>query len=172
MVAQRMQTIKLTLEYDGSSYHGFQRQKNALTIQQCLEKALAVFFQEKITVVSCGRTDSGVHARGHVVSFSVARRRDLAVWAERRRPVVEEEEPPDAAGNAVADDGLGRINDVAPRDSHGGAGSSRQKRPGRKVLRFFSAPEFSGGVSTRTGVATFTRVKPHRTDVASARVAQ
>jgi tRNA pseudouridine38-40 synthase len=64
-----MRNIKLTLEYEGSAFHGFQTQKNAKTIQEVLEKALSRLLREKIKVVSCSRTDSGVHAEMHVINF-------------------------------------------------------------------------------------------------------
>ena len=57
------------LSYDGTAYHGFQFQKNALTIQDILEKNLEKLYRERIRVVPAGRTDSGVHARGQVVNF-------------------------------------------------------------------------------------------------------
>ena len=59
----------LTLAYDGTAYHGFQFQKNALTVQELLEKSLAKIYREKIKVEAAGRTDSGVHARGQAVNF-------------------------------------------------------------------------------------------------------
>lgn len=69
-----MRNIKLVLEYDGTNYAGWQRQKNALTIQQVLEEALYKLTGEKITVIGAGRTDSGVHARGQVANFLTASR--------------------------------------------------------------------------------------------------
>ncbi len=67
-----MRNIRLLLEYDGSAYHGWQRQKNALTIQEVLETALARLTGEAIKVHGSGRTDSGVHARGQVANFHTA----------------------------------------------------------------------------------------------------
>jgi len=69
-----MRNIKLVLEYDGTNYAGWQRQKNALTVQQVVEEALYKLTGEKITVVGAGRTDSGVHARGQVANFFTASR--------------------------------------------------------------------------------------------------
>jgi len=65
-----MKTYKIIVEYDGTDYYGFQRQKKHPSIQSELEKALSFVLNEPIRIVSSGRTDSGVHARGHVVSFS------------------------------------------------------------------------------------------------------
>lgn len=64
-----MRNIKLILQFDGGAYHGWQRQKNALTVQEIMEKALGKITGEKISVSGCGRTDAGVHARGFVCNF-------------------------------------------------------------------------------------------------------
>jgi tRNA pseudouridine38-40 synthase len=61
--------IALTVEYDGTSYHGFQLQCNQPTIQGELEDALWKLTQERIRVVGASRTDAGVHAKGQMVSF-------------------------------------------------------------------------------------------------------
>ena len=65
-----MRTLKLTVAYDGSGYHGFQRQPHDLTVQQVLEEALSRITGEDVTVAGSGRTDSGVHGKGQVVSFT------------------------------------------------------------------------------------------------------
>lgn len=59
----------MILEYDGTSYHGWQRQENSLSIQQVVEEALERLTGKKIGVVAAGRTDTGVHARQQVVHF-------------------------------------------------------------------------------------------------------
>ena len=59
----------LTLSYDGSDFYGFQRQKDLITIQGELEKALHTILQEDITICASGRTDAGVHALGQVAHF-------------------------------------------------------------------------------------------------------
>jgi tRNA pseudouridine38-40 synthase len=64
-----MRNIKLTLEYDGAKFFGFQIQKNHRTVQSELELALKKLFGKKIKVISSGRTDSGVHADAQVVHF-------------------------------------------------------------------------------------------------------
>ena len=61
--------LKLTVAYDGSAYHGFQRQANAVTVQQVLEETLSVLCGESIVVAGAARTDAGVHAYGQVVSL-------------------------------------------------------------------------------------------------------
>ncbi len=64
-----MRNIRLLLEYDGAGYHGWQRQKNALTIQEVVETALAKLTGEAVKLLGSGRTDAGVHARGQVANF-------------------------------------------------------------------------------------------------------
>jgi len=62
--------IRLTLEYDGTRYHGWQRQKNALSIQEVIETALARITGETVRLLGSGRTDAGVHALGQVANFT------------------------------------------------------------------------------------------------------
>ena len=66
--------IALKIAYDGTNYHGFQRQlpitKSTLAIQNVLEDKLQKIFNDKIELAAAGRTDAGVHALGQVVSFS------------------------------------------------------------------------------------------------------
>ncbi|MFD3155650.1 tRNA pseudouridine(38-40) synthase TruA [Haloimpatiens sp. FM7330] len=64
-----MKNIRLTIEYDGTRYCGWQKQKNDLTIQQTLENAINKITKEENDVVGCSRTDSGVHAKGFVANF-------------------------------------------------------------------------------------------------------
>ena len=65
-----MRNFKLTIEYDGSGFCGWQAQKNGeRTVQAELEKACAIIFKQPVKVIASGRTDSGVHAAGQVISF-------------------------------------------------------------------------------------------------------
>lgn len=64
-----MATYKVTLEYDGSAYAGWQRQPGQPTIQEAIETALRSIAQTDISAIAAGRTDAGVHALGQVVSF-------------------------------------------------------------------------------------------------------
>ena len=66
--------LKLTVAYDGSGYHGFQRQANALTVQQVLEETLTALMGEPIIIAGAARTDAGVHAYGQTVSFRTTSR--------------------------------------------------------------------------------------------------
>lgn len=64
-----MRNIKLTIEYDGTNYHGWQIQKNANTVQETIEKAISKLLDNKIGLVGCSRTDVGVHAYSQVAHF-------------------------------------------------------------------------------------------------------
>ncbi len=65
-----MKNIKLTIQYNGTNYHGWQIQKNAVTVQETLEHALGKLFKSNPPcVVGCGRTDTGVHARNYTCNF-------------------------------------------------------------------------------------------------------
>lgn len=64
--------IKLTLRYDGTGFHGFQRQAGHRTVQEEMEKAIWRVTGEKVAVVGAGRTDAGVHALGQVANFRTA----------------------------------------------------------------------------------------------------
>lgn len=64
-----MRNIRLVVEYDGTSLHGWQRQANGATVQAHLESALAELLQHEVKVTGASRTDAGVHARGQVASF-------------------------------------------------------------------------------------------------------
>ncbi len=61
--------IKLTLSYDGTNYHGFQRQKNALAIQEVIESCLSKIYNEEIRITASSRTDAGVHARWQTINY-------------------------------------------------------------------------------------------------------
>jgi tRNA pseudouridine38-40 synthase len=72
--------IALGIEYDGTSYSGWQRQKNGIGVQQRLEEALSVVADESIDVHCAGRTDTGVHASGQVVHFDTVADRSDRGW--------------------------------------------------------------------------------------------
>ena len=61
--------IKLVISYDGTNYHGWQKQKNGISIQEALEKAIELATGEACQTTASGRTDAGVHASGQVVHF-------------------------------------------------------------------------------------------------------
>src|SRR5690606_2451635 len=68
-----MPRFKLTLEYDGTSFFGWQRQADRISVQQALEEAIARFYGEAVGTQAAGRTDSGVHALGQVAHFDLSK---------------------------------------------------------------------------------------------------
>lgn len=68
---------KLILEYDGTSFCGWQRQKDGISVQQVLEEALSIFLRTPTLVCGSGRTDTGVHALGQVAHFDCTPPQDV-----------------------------------------------------------------------------------------------
>ena len=64
-----MRNLKITLQYNGKDYCGWQKQPNALGIQGTVEKAIYEITKEEVKVTASGRTDAGVHALGQVANF-------------------------------------------------------------------------------------------------------
>lgn len=73
-----MQRWKITIEYDGTKFCGWQRQPDVVCVQQVIEEAIEEFSQEKIEIYGSGRTDTGVHATGQVAHFDLER--DIEDW--------------------------------------------------------------------------------------------
>lgn len=71
-----MPRYRLILEYDGTPFAGWQRQADILSVQQVVEEAIEKMSGETVAVQAAGRTDSGVHALGQVVSFDLSREWD------------------------------------------------------------------------------------------------
>ena len=64
-----MRNIKLTIEYDGKNFGGWQRQPNKLNIQGEIEEVIKIITKEEVVLYASGRTDAGVHAFGQVANF-------------------------------------------------------------------------------------------------------
>jgi tRNA pseudouridine38-40 synthase len=74
-----MPRYKLTLEYDGSPFCGWQRQTNGRSVQQVIEDAVLRFCGEAVEVTGAGRTDAGVHATGQAAHLDLERRVEVEV---------------------------------------------------------------------------------------------
>jgi tRNA pseudouridine38-40 synthase len=70
----------IELSYDGTNYHGWQIQQNALTVQQVLNEKLSVVLRQPIETTGCGRTDTGVHAKEFFAHFDMKRYMDHRLW--------------------------------------------------------------------------------------------
>ena len=66
-----MRNIRLTIEYDGKDFNGWQKQPNKLNIQGEIEKAIFNIMHENVDLIGSGRTDAGVHSLGQVANFKV-----------------------------------------------------------------------------------------------------
>lgn len=75
-----MRRYAAILEYDGTQFHGWQRQPHASSVQAAVENALTRVANEEVQVVCAGRTDTGVHAAGQVVHFDSEAKRTLRQW--------------------------------------------------------------------------------------------
>ena len=85
--------IALGLEYDGSRFHGFERQPDRRTVQGEVERALGRVAASPVRVMCGGRTDAGVHATGQVVHFDTGAHRPAQAWVRGTNTWL----PPDVA---------------------------------------------------------------------------
>ncbi|MBR3059643.1 MAG: tRNA pseudouridine(38-40) synthase TruA [Oscillospiraceae bacterium] len=94
-----MRQLALRLSYDGSAYHGWQRQKGLPTVQETLEEALTKLCKAETRALGCGRTDAGVHARKYCAGF----RTECGVPADRLPLALNALLPPDIAVQAACE---------------------------------------------------------------------
>lgn len=83
--------LKLTLEYDGAGFVGWQAQPNGRSVQAVLEGAIAKLCGEPVRITGAGRTDAGVHARGQVASLESPRDLPLKAWTAGLNALLPEE---------------------------------------------------------------------------------
>jgi tRNA pseudouridine38-40 synthase len=108
-----MPRYKLTIEYDGRPFCGWQRQAHDLSVQQVLEEAIDRFSGETVVIQAAGRTDAGVHALGQVISFDLSRDwdpfkiREAMNYHTKPHPVVV------VSAEAVSDDFEARFSATA-----------------------------------------------------------
>lgn len=87
----------LHIAYDGTGYSGWQKQPNALTVQEVIEKALSTILRNDVEITGAGRTDAGVHARDMVAHVDI----EEAIDAERLKRNMNSLLPPDIAINSI-----------------------------------------------------------------------
>jgi len=161
-------TLKVTLEYDGTAYAGWQRQPGQSTIQQAVEDAVNSVSQTASPVIAAGRTDAGVHALGQVVSF----KSDKALTPETWRRALNATLPDDICVRAVeltADDFHARYSAVRKRYEY-----RILNRPERSALERTRAWHLYGALnlaamreaaSHLAGTHDFSSFQGHPTDV-------
>ncbi len=86
-----MPVVKLTLEYDGTRYVGWQIQPNGPSVQAEVERALGTLHKAPRRVVAAGRTDAGVHARGQVASFPEERPLPISAYVKGMNALLPED---------------------------------------------------------------------------------
>lgn len=72
-----MNNYKLTIQYDGTDFAGWQIQKKVDSVQQTITDSIKILFKEEINLIGSGRTDAGVHAWGQIANFRIAKSKDL-----------------------------------------------------------------------------------------------
>lgn len=92
-----MRNIKLTIEYDGSTYHGWQIQPGLRTIQGVIQEQIAQITQGEVNLIGAGRTDAGVHALGQVANFQTESTIELTALQRGLNSLL----PPDIVVKAV-----------------------------------------------------------------------
>lgn len=97
--------VKILLEYEGTAYSGWQRQKNAISIQEVLENAIKSITGEAVNVIGSGRTDAGVHALGQVANFKT----------QTKIPI---EKLPYAINSKLPEDIVVKHAEIVPEDFH------------------------------------------------------
>jgi tRNA pseudouridine38-40 synthase len=104
-----LRNIKLTIEYDGTDFAGWQFQPGQRTVQGLLEEKLSSMLEEKVSVIGSGRTDAGVHAAGQVANFRTSRDIPLRAFEDGLNSLL----PHDTAvirAEEAADDFQARFN--------------------------------------------------------------
>jgi tRNA pseudouridine38-40 synthase len=72
-----LERILFEIAYNGANYHGWQKQDNASTVQETIEKNLSILLKSKINIVGCGRTDTGVHAEQYFFHVDISKDQDF-----------------------------------------------------------------------------------------------
>ena len=94
-----MRNIALTIQYNGAAYHGWQRQKDVIAVQQVVEDTLGDITGAEITLYGCGRTDAGVHA----IEYSCNFRTESAIPCDKLPYVLNQQLPPDISCLSACD---------------------------------------------------------------------
>jgi tRNA pseudouridine38-40 synthase len=115
------------LSYDGTNYHGWQVQPNAVTVQQTLEKAFSTLLKEDISLTGCGRTDTGVHASYFVAHFD-SEQAELDHLADRNQ----HDDPAQQSGLSQHDDPVQQANLPQPDEPLKQSGPAQPGNPAQQ----------------------------------------
>ncbi len=110
-----MTRYRLTLEYDGTGFCGWQRQTNGPSVQQAVETAIFGFAGETVAVTGAGRTDAGVHALGQVAHFDLAKQTDAGTVRDALNAHLRPDAITVLAAEVVADDFNARFSAIERR---------------------------------------------------------
>lgn len=97
--------VKIEIEYDGTNYHGWQKQKNSISIQEIMENAIKKVLNEEVKLIGAGRTDAGVHAKGQVANFHT----NTKIPMEKLPYAINSQLPPDIVVKSAT---------IVPEDFH------------------------------------------------------
>jgi tRNA pseudouridine38-40 synthase len=110
-------TVRLTLEYDGSAFSGWQRQPDVRTVEGVLREALAALGLEVVSLTAAGRTDAGAHAHGQVVGLTLTGRSDLASQSAKNLTSESAKDLTSESAKNLSPERLrGALNALLPRD--------------------------------------------------------
>ena len=163
-----MPVLKVTLEYDGTAYAGWQRQPGQPTVQEAVEAAVKSVSQTESPVIAAGRTDAGVHALGQVVSFKTDKALTPETWLRALNATL----PDDICARSVelvADDFHARYSAVRKRYEY--RILNRPERPALERARAWhiygrlDLDTMRAAAAHLTGTHDFSSFQGHPTDV-------
>lgn len=94
-----MKNYKLTIQYDGTHYSGWQIQQNAITVQQTITDKIKILLKKEVNLIGSGRTDAGVHALGQVANFRTDTEIDIYKFHYSLNSIL----PPDISVSEIAE---------------------------------------------------------------------
>lgn len=109
----------IELSFDGTNYHGWQIQKNAVSVQEVLNEKLSVILREPIETTGCGRTDTGVHAREFFAHFDAEKSIVDGPWSmdkNKDEVITNRKEASMDYGLSTMDNFLRSVNSILPKD--------------------------------------------------------
>jgi len=131
--------IKLTMEYDGTNYAGWQKQLNAIAIQQIIEEAIYKLTSERVEVVGSSRTDTGVHAKAYVLNFFI----ESTIPPERFKQALNTKLPDDIViikSEEVSSEFHARYSSIGKKYCYSILNAPNKPAVGRNYVGYYKAP--------------------------------